>query len=95
LQRWRDACAAKPGLSHSIVNTDQNTSLNAETKKASKEPSLWWKKLGWRKWLLFILFPIPIGPWWQTLVWTVLFFILAWLLIKNSIQRPESPPKPN
>jgi hypothetical protein len=53
----------------------------------AKPPSLWWKKLGWRKWLLFILFPIPIGSWWQTTIWAILFCVLAWLLLKNSMKR--------
>jgi hypothetical protein len=74
------------------VNTDQNTPQNNATKITASNPSIWWKKLGWRKWLLFALFPIPIGPWWQTLIWTILFAILAWLLIKNAVSLTKTPP---
>jgi len=68
--------------------------MKSATNPSAKEPSIWWKKLGWRKWLLLILFPIPIGPWWTTFIWAVLFCILLWLLIKNSINPSTLPPKP-
>jgi hypothetical protein len=77
-----------------MVNSDQIPAIEPAAKKANRDPSLWWKNLGWRKWLLFILFPIPIGPWWQTLIWAVLFGILAWLLIKNAVNRPKLPATP-
>jgi len=65
--------------------------MEPATKPSAKDPYLWWKKLGWRKWLLFILFPIPIGPWWQTVIWSALFCVLVWLLIRNSAKRPDLP----
>lgn len=34
----------------------------------------------WLKWLIIILFPIPFGPWWLTVICLTVFCVMAWLL---------------
>jgi hypothetical protein len=52
------------------------------------------KKWGWRTWLLIILFPIPYGPWWLTIICVMGFCLLAYLIVAadNSKKARQVPP---
>ena len=61
--------------------------MEMPTKTDGIEPSPSRNGLGWRLWLLILLFPIPFSPWWVTLICLTVFCLLAWLLLasrKNS-----------
>jgi hypothetical protein len=47
----------------------------------------WLPKWPWWVWLLVALFPIPLKPWWLTIISLSLFCLLAWL-VKPKIQKP-------
>jgi hypothetical protein len=66
---------------------------NPPKKIEGQEPSsFWtlWKKLGWRKWLLILLFPIPMEQWWLTVIWAALFCALVWIFLA-----PHRKPSPS
>jgi hypothetical protein len=44
------------------------------------QPPGWLPKWPWWVWLLAALFPIPLKPWWLTIISLSLFGLLAWLL---------------
>src|SRR6266853_3295226 len=51
------------------------------------------KGLGWRWWLLVILFPIPFGPWWLTVISLAVFCLLLWLCSPTNKKPSRSPPE--
>jgi ABC-type multidrug transport system permease subunit len=67
--------------------------MEISTKSAPNKVSILWKDLGWRKWLLAILFPVPMGSMWLTIAWAALFCLLAYVLVKNSAKQSKLPPK--
>jgi hypothetical protein len=67
--------------------------MEVPKKTAISKLSILWKDLGWRKWLLAILFPVPMFSWWLTGAWVILFCILVWVMIKNSAKDHKLPAK--
>jgi hypothetical protein len=51
------------------------------------KPPGWLPKWPWWVWLLVALFPIPLKPWWLTIISLSLFCLLAWLF-KPKIEKP-------
>jgi hypothetical protein len=49
-----------------------------------RKVSGWLPKWPWWVWLLVALFPIPLKPWWLTIISLSLFSLLAWLLNRKS-----------
>jgi hypothetical protein len=45
------------------------------------------KGWSWRVWLVVLLFPIPFGPWWLTIICFALFGSLLYLLTREESGR--------
>lgn len=48
----------------------------------------WLPKWPWWVWLLVALFPIPLKPWWLTIISLSLLGLFVWLFNKPKIQKP-------
>jgi hypothetical protein len=51
------------------------------------KPPGWLPKWPWSVWLLVALFPLPLRPWWLTIISLSLFCLLVWLFTPK-IEKP-------
>jgi hypothetical protein len=75
------------------ANASQNARMETQPKAPPSKLSILWRDLGWRKWVLALLFPVPMFSWWLTAAWTILFCILVWVMVKNSAKDQKLPDK--